>query len=521
MGLKELWRSLWGEDTDSTPSKGYDTIGNFEGHEVGRNFNVIGSPEAAKIHEDFEAHIDDYHTERLPDSERHMELVDPNIVEGVHMRGTRPAEGFFSRGRDEAVIDDPNVFWNMHGHSHDEYLELTSHIPEVNAQIAGKSPEEQTQILRDLRDDPELGPCVTQCYMPSNGVKAWELGDIYEFDGDGRHRILAARENMENARSLAEQNGESFDESKYYMPVQVVGSYVPSQWNAYEDEKEHSAESNEWQGYENELGNSNGAANLWTNSHDEGIHQENPTEWQGYERSASGIGPKEWQGYEADEHEQQNPAQARVEYFGQRYRTDDEGKLYSKYNPETKEWELMPDTKYKLDGYFYETDNDADIVRAGGTLRENEDGRKPLNASVRDQRENDDRGHIIGDQFDASNREGNLVAQDSTINRGEYKAFEGELASKVADGHDVQAIYDLDYPEGSHRPEQIGVRTYTDENDYDERAFSNERSDDPSSSVSKDTERTPQAAYENKNDGSQSNDNNAEQSNSEDYSISM
>ena len=88
--------------------------------------------------------------------------------------------------------------------------------------------------------------------------------------------------------------------------------------------------------------------------------------------------------------ELQNPINSEVHYFGQRYRTDDNGDLYMRYDNEKRTWELLPDTKYKSSGYYYETDENGSITRAGGTLRENVEGRKSLNANLEGLQEGDD-----------------------------------------------------------------------------------------------------------------------------------
>lgn len=153
--------------------------------------------------------------------------------------------------------------------------------------------------------------------------------------------------------------------------------------------------------------------------------------------------------------ESQNPQNAEVTYFGQRYRTDDNGDLYMRYDDENKKWELLPETKYQSSGYYYETNSDGAITLAGGTLRENTNGRKPLNATVDEMQEGDDRGHLIGDQFDGSSRIDNLIPQPATINRGEYKRFENTLAALRNEGHDVQVVIKPSHSNGSKRPDSL------------------------------------------------------------------
>ncbi len=162
------------------------------------------------------------------------------------------------------------------------------------------------------------------------------------------------------------------------------------------------------------------------------------------------------------ETELKNEPNAEITYFGRRYRTDDNGKLYMRYDDEAKNWALLPDTKYESEGYYYETNKDGSITRAGGTLRENTEGRKSLNANVDGMQEGDDRGHLIGDQFDASNRIDNLIPQASSVNRGEYKNFENTLAALCNEGHDVQVAIDPVYSDDPKRPDSLDAHLNID-----------------------------------------------------------
>ena len=83
------------------------------------------------------------------------------------------------------------------------------------------------------------------------------------------------------------------------------------------------------------------------------------------------------------------------------------------------------------------------------------EGRLPIRDSLEDigkgdQREGDDRGHLIGDQFDGSNGLENMVPQDAEINRKDFKDFENELAKQVKDGKEVNTKIEPVY-EGDSR----------------------------------------------------------------------
>lgn len=171
--------------------------------------------------------------------------------------------------------------------------------------------------------------------------------------------------------------------------------------------------------------------------------------------------------------EPKNKPNDTITYFGRKYRTDDNGDLYMSYNDEEKRWELLPNTKYVSNGYYYESDGNGSITNAGGTLRENIDGRKPLNAKVDGMQEGDDRGHVIGDQFDASNREDNLVPQLASVNRGEFRQFENTLAALRDEGHDIQVSYEPFYMDDPKRPALIQAHLNIDGYCFDQ-IFSNE-----------------------------------------------
>ena len=166
----------------------------------------------------------------------------------------------------------------------------------------------------------------------------------------------------------------------------------------------------------------------------------------------------------------ENPRQETVD--GKTYYYDDNGKLYRVEN------ELAPNTEYEINGYKYKTDNQGRIVSAEGTLHMKErEGRLPIKDSIEDigkgdQREGDDRGHLIGDQFDGSNGLENMIPQDANINRNDFKNFENELAKEVKDGKEVTVKIEPIYDDESRRPEAIVV-TYSIDGEEKVRIFPN------------------------------------------------
>lgn len=151
---------------------------------------------------------------------------------------------------------------------------------------------------------------------------------------------------------------------------------------------------------------------------------------------------------------------------------DDNGKLFRTDN------DLLPNNSYELNGYKYETDKDGRIVSAEGNLRLKPEGqkKKPISPKLEtiakgDQKETDDRGHIIADQFNGAGF-GNLIAQDTNLNRGAYEKWEKEMASAIKEGHQVNARFELNYKGDSHRPDRIAI-TYSIDGEEFFKGFNN------------------------------------------------
>ena len=70
-------------------------------------------------------------------------------------------------------------------------------------------------------------------------------------------------------------------------------------------------------------------------------------------------------------------------------------------------------------------------------------------------REGDDRGHLIGHQFNGSDRMENMVPQDWRINQKSFKKLEDSLAGQVETGHDVSVSVIPFYGGDSRRPDGI------------------------------------------------------------------
>lgn len=167
-------------------------------------------------------------------------------------------------------------------------------------------------------------------------------------------------------------------------------------------------------------------------------------------------------------------ANSYVTIDGERYRTDDNGNIYQKRNPETGTYEGIPNTTYELNGYHYETDGKGRIKKAGGTLQErNHEGRPTINDNVDGKKENDEKCHLIGDQFNGSNLNGNLVAMDFDVNRSDYKILEEKLSKYVNEEHKkVEYSIEPKYEGDSSRPSKFVVK-YTIDGETFKETFKN------------------------------------------------
>lgn len=158
---------------------------------------------------------------------------------------------------------------------------------------------------------------------------------------------------------------------------------------------------------------------------------------------------------------------------GEKYYYDSQGNLYRVGD------QLLPYNSYEINGYTYKTDELGRIISAEGKLHLKDDRDKlRIKDSMEavgkgDQKYSDDRGHLIGDQFDGSNGLENLVPQDSNINRVDFKNFENELAKEVRAGNDVRVKVEPIYDGDSRRPSGILV-TYSINGSENIRIFPND-----------------------------------------------
>lgn len=122
-------------------------------------------------YDDFRNNHDNY--ERTTYDKPRMETAKADNIEGISNIRT-------------ADIEHPEIFWGRDsGKTMQDFMDIAQHIPEVEKQLqAGRS-------LDDLMMDDRLGKCAAIYFADAPIVYKGE--GFYEFSGNGRHRILAAR----------------------------------------------------------------------------------------------------------------------------------------------------------------------------------------------------------------------------------------------------------------------------------------------------------------------------------------
>lgn len=119
---------------------------------------------------------------------------------------------------------------------------------------------------------------------------------------------------------------------------------------------------------------------------------------------------------------------------------------------------LVPNTKYELNGYAYETDGQGRIISAEGKLQvKDHEGRNDMKDTREtvahgSMDEKDDSSHVIADRFNGDSSIGNLLPMDANLNRGDYKAMENKLADAVNQGANVYLKVEPVYSGDSYRP---------------------------------------------------------------------
>ena len=151
-------------------------------------------------------------------------------------------------------------------------------------------------------------------------------------------------------------------------------------------------------------------------------------------------------------------ANSQYELNGNLYETDDSGQTYKKNG------KLLPNVEYTVNGNIYKTDSHGRIVSCEAKPKYTEEGprdnEKQREAGGEERRVNDDGGHIVARILGGAEGIENLVPMRSTINRGDYKKMENEIAKAKQEGKEVTVKIELEYDGDSERPSKIKA-TYT------------------------------------------------------------
>jgi|JI8StandDraft_2_1071088.scaffolds.fasta_scaffold08250_4 hypothetical protein len=127
--------------------------------------------------------------------------------------------------------------------------------------------------------------------------------------------------------------------------------------------------------------------------------------------------------------------------------------------------QLKPNAVYLLDnGHSYVTDNAGRVMRAEGTLDVSRADRNTWQQAAAGHVGGDgyDGGHLIATLFGGAGERINLVPQLSTVNRGEFREMERQLAQAVLDRKTVRVEVSPVYANGGDVPSRIDVKYWID-----------------------------------------------------------
>ena len=122
---------------------------------------------------------------------------------------------------------------------------------------------------------------------------------------------------------------------------------------------------------------------------------------------------------------------------------------------------LKPNVTYQSGefGYLYHTNSDGvvDQVFVADLYMKEHNGRLPYNSATLDKQAGDHAGHLIADSFGGSPKLDNLVSQYSKVNQGDYRKMELLWNRAIKAGNQVSIFINLDYTNGSKRPEGFHI----------------------------------------------------------------
>lgn len=128
---------------------------------------------------------------------------------------------------------------------------------------------------------------------------------------------------------------------------------------------------------------------------------------------------------------------------------------------------IQPNTRYELsNGHTYMTDNSGRVNQVEGELKLATMDRNTYQQNCAGKCVNatgDDGGHLIASSLGGAGDKINLVPQASTLNRGDWKAMERQLANELKAGKAVNVKIDVSYPNSSSaRPNEFNVTAIID-----------------------------------------------------------
>lgn len=155
--------------------------------------------------------------------------------------------------------------------------------------------------------------------------------------------------------------------------------------------------------------------------------------------------------------------------FKIKLKIDDNGKTYCQNG------ELVPNNEYKLNGYSYKTDELGRTTQAHGTLTLKEEiTNRPAAPEVKGMKENDQKGHLIGREFNGADTEGNFAAMSFQVNKSDYRTWELDNKKYLKEGKDVKVTIECVYDGDSYRPSSFIATREVDGEFLDRREFNNE-----------------------------------------------
>ena len=143
------------------------------------------------------------------------------------------------------------------------------------------------------------------------------------------------------------------------------------------------------------------------------------------------------------------------------YETDDNGLIYKKNG------KLLPNIEYIVNGSKYKTNLYGNIISCDSNPKYTEEGSRNMKeqkeAGGEERQEDDDGGHIIAKILGGAEGEENLVPMRRTLNRGDYKRMENEIAKALQEGKKVTMHIDIEYDGDSSRPSKFRAEYIIDD----------------------------------------------------------